>query len=479
MSQSVRTRFAPSPTGNLHIGNARTAIMNWIYARHCGGQFILRIEDTDEERSTKVSEEKILKDLKWLGLDWDEGPDKDGEFGPYRQSERKSIYDDSIQKLRNENKIYPCYCTPEELEERRKIALEKGESTIYDGRCRNLTAEQIKKYENEGRSSVLRFKVTGETLSYIDLVKGELTISLSEIGDFVLARPDGMPMYNFACVIDDGLMKISHVIRGDDHVINTYRQILLYQALGWTVPAFAHIPMILGPDRTRLSKRHGATSVAQYEEEGFLPETLINFLSLLAWSSESGEEILSLDQIVKEFNFKRVSKSAAVFDPQKLSWMNGIYIRNTTPEALVPIARRYLERANCPHIEDDTLLGIIRAVHDKFERFSEFPEKTAIFFHNSIQFENVEAKAMILNEESQKVFQSFLQFTENITDWGGSVFLSIMKQIQKETGVKGKMLWMPVRIALTGQEHGPEIPRIVEVFGLDKCRQRIGESIDN
>lgn len=478
MSQPIRTRFAPSPTGNLHIGNARTAIMNWIYTRHCGGQFILRIEDTDEERSTKESETKILNDLKWLGLDWDEGPDVGGETGPYRQSERKSIYDESIQKLRIENKIYPCYCTPDELEERRKEALEKGQSSIYDGRCRNLTAEQIQQYENEGRSSVLRFKVTGETLSYIDLVKGEMSINLSEIGDFVLVRPDGMPMYNFACVIDDGLMKISHVIRGDDHVINTYRQILLYQALGWEIPAFAHIPMILGPDRTRLSKRHGATSVAQYEEEGFLPEALINFLSLLAWSSESGEEILSLEQIVEEFDFKRVSKSAAVFDPQKLSWMNGIYIRNATPESLVPTAKKYLERAGYPQQNDEALLGIVKAVHDKFERFSELSEKAAIFFHETVQFETEEARTMIQTEESQKVFNAFLQLTEELKEWDGSVFMQTMKQIQKETGVKGKLLWMPVRIALTGQEHGPEIPRIIEVFGLEKCRQRIAEVLN-
>ncbi len=473
MSQTIRTRFAPSPTGNLHIGNARTAIMNWIYARHCGGQFILRIEDTDEERSTKESELKIVNDLKWLGLDWDEGPDIGGAFGPYRQSERKLIYQEYLQKLQDENKIYPCYCTPEELEERRQAALKKGEAATYDRRCRNLSPNQKAKYDQEGRTCVMRFDVSGETLSFTDLVKGHLSINLNEIGDFVLVRPDGMPMYNFACVIDDGLMKISHVIRGDDHVINTYRQSLIYQSLGWPVPVFAHIPMILGPDRSRLSKRHGATSVAQYQEEGYLPEALVNFLSLLAWSSESGEEILSVDQIIKEFNFKRVSRSAAVFDPQKLNWMNGIYIRNRTPEALVPVAKHYLEKADCPVSSDEEVLGIVRALHDKFERFSEMPEKAAVFFQEHVQFENDAAKEMIQSESAQKVFEKFLQLTDTLDHWDGTIFFNTMKQIQKETGVKGKALWMPVRIALTGQEHGPEIPRIVEVFGLDKCRRRM------
>ncbi len=473
MSQTVRTRFAPSPTGQLHIGNARTAIMNWIFARHHNGQFILRIEDTDQERSTKDSETAILKDIAWLGLGWDEGPDTGGDYGPYRQSERLQIYQQNIDRLLNENKAYPCYCTPEELDTRRKDSMEQGQAVHYDGKCRHLTDSQKSEFENEGRKPVIRFLVPEGNYSFQDLVKGEISVSSSELGDFVLMRAGGMPMYNFACAVDDHLMAISHVIRGDDHVINTFRQVLLFQALNWEVPQFAHTPMILGPDRTRLSKRHGATSVAQYQEGGYLPEAIVNFLSLLSWSSESGDEILSIDRLIEEFDFKRVSKSASVFDSQKLSWMNGMYIRNTDPEKLVPTAKTFLTAANYPNLSEDEVLNIVRALHDKFERFSEFVEKAAIFFNEEVVFENDDAKSVLQNEDVPKVMQAFLDVTQNLKEWNGQIFLQSMKEVQKQSGVKGKNLWMPVRVALTGQVHGPEMPRIVEIFGLEKCRKRI------
>ena len=285
MESKVRTRFAPSPTGNLHIGNARTAIMNWFFARHHHAVFVLRIEDTDRERSMEKYEKAILDDLKWLGIDWDEGPTVGGKFGPYRQSERLGLYQQYLHHLIEEGTVYPCYCTAEELEMRRKGMIARGESAHYDGRCRNLSAENKQQLEKSGRKPAYRFHVEGKNIDFDDLVKGPISFVGENIGDFILVRADGRPMYNFACVVDDHTMDISHIIRGDDHVSNTARQLLVYNAFNWTPPAFAHIPMILGRDRIRLSKRHGATSVSKYRELGYLPDALINFLSLLSLSN--------------------------------------------------------------------------------------------------------------------------------------------------------------------------------------------------
>jgi nondiscriminating glutamyl-tRNA synthetase len=475
----VRTRFAPSPTGLLHIGNARTAIMNWLFAKHNSGIFVLRIEDTDVERSTESSEKSILDDLEWLGLSWDEGPERKDAFGPYRQSERREFYRQVLQQLLNEGRVYPCYCTPEELEARKKEKLEKGESAVYDGHCFHLTKDQKQKFESEGRAPAFRFHVEEKEIRFADLVREEVVFQGEHIGDFIIVRPDGMPMYNFACVVDDHHMAISHVVRGDDHISNTPRQLFLYHALDWVPPCFAHIPMILGKDRTRLSKRHGATSVVQYREAGYLPEALVNYLSLLSWSSESGEEILSLERLVREFDFGRVSKSAAVFDTEKLDWMNGIYIRQAEAEKLSQMAFPYFRKAGFPVTSADEIVPVISALQDKVERINQFAENGRIFYQDKAVPENQEAREVLQNQETVRILTLFLEETDSLNDWNGELFLKVMKTIQASTGIKGKSLWMPIRVALTGQVHGPELPRIAGVFGLAKCRRFVRTVLEN
>ena len=476
MNSDIRTRFAPSPTGMLHIGNARTAIMNWIFARHHGGKFILRIEDTDQERSTQASEDAILKDISWLGLDWNEGPGREGDVGPYRQTERMEIYQSHLNQLIAEGKLYPCYCSAEELEARRQEMLAKGEQPHYDGRCRHLTDEQKKQYESEGRQPVYRLQVQHEAIDFDDLARGSIHFEGENLSDFVVARAGGMPMYNFACVVDDHLMKISHVIRGDDHVSNTPRQILIYRALGWETPQFAHIPMILGPDRSRLSKRHGATSVAQYRESGFLPEAPVNFLSLLSWSSASGEEILSTYQLIEEFDFDRVSKAASVFDVEKLRWMNGVYIRNLDVEPLAEALYPFMQ-GKCPVQSTKEVEPVAKLLHEHLETLDQVVEKSTILFQEQVDLSDPELKEVVESESSQQVYQKFLELVNSDEVLTGQIFGAAMKAIQKETGVKGKNLWMPMRVALTGQLHGPELFPIVEFLGMEKCRRFVKDAL--
>jgi len=465
----IRTRFAPSPTGHLHIGNARTALMNYIFARHYGGEFILRIEDTDIERSTGESEKEILKDLLWLGLDWDEGPEKGGSAGPYRQSERLDIYKNYADKLLESGDAYYCFCTGEELEARRRERIKKGEPAAYDGKCRNLTEGERKKLRAEGRIPVIRFRVDEDEVSFTDEVKGDITFPNNQVGDFVIMRANGMPMYNFSCAVDDHLMKITHVIRGDDHVSNTPRQVLVYNALGWEIPKFAHIPMILGSDGSRLSKRHGATSVAQYKEEGFLSEALVNFLSLLAWSPESGEEIFSIDDLIKNFDIKRVTHSAAVFNTEKLMWMNGVHIRNMPAERLAENAFPFFRNMGYPVKSAKEIEQVVISLQDKAETLKELAEKAEFFYQDEIVPVGQEEKDIIFSDTSFKVLKEFALQAGSLSEWNSQVFLDLMKKVSKSSGVKGKDLWMPIRVAFTGQSHGPELTRIVEVFGREKC----------
>ncbi len=465
----VRTRFAPSPTGHLHIGNARTAIMNWIFTKHSGGKFILRIEDTDVERSTQASEESIIEDLKWLGLDWDEGPVVKGDYGPYHQSKRLELYRKFAQELLDKAKAYECFCTAEELKTRREQRVKAGKSAVYDRRCRNLTPDQKEKLKNQGRKPSLRFYVDQDIIAFKDIIKGIIDFREEEFGDFILLRSDGMPMYNFSCVVDDHLMKITHIIRGDDHVSNTPRQILIYQALGWKPPEFAHIPMIMGKDRTRLSKRHGATSVSQFKEQGYVPESLINFLSRLSWSSESGDEILSKERLIKEFDFKRISQSPAVFDKEKLDWMNGVYIRKMSTDEFYQAVSPFFQKSEYADRSPEVLKRVASVLQEKVEKLSQVVEKAKIFFQNEIVPENEKTKKVLETTEAQKVISELLTGFQKTDHFNGQVFLELMKKVQKNTGVKGKDLWMPVRVALTGQLHGPNLTDVVEIMGIQKC----------
>lgn len=478
MTSSPRVRFAPSPTGHLHIGNARTAILNWLCAKHSGGTFILRVEDTDLERSTKISEASIFQDLRWLGLDWDEGPDVGGNFGPYRQSERLLLYHQHVERLIAKGHAYYCYCTPEELEARRDAAMKAGQQPGYDRRCKNLSAAERAAKAQAGLKPVVRFVMPERSLTFTDLAKGEITFPPDALGDFVILRSDGVPTYNYAAVVDDHLMQITHVIRGDDHVVNTPKQMVIYEAFGWPLPLFCHIPMILGPDRERLSKRHGATSVDDYSKKGYLAEALVNFLSLLSWSSESGEEILSRERLIKEFSFNRLSPSAAVFDVVKLNWMNGIYIRNLSPEELMQACLPYLQQAGYPLPDEATLQKMVRLIRDNLEYLSQIVEKLEFFFVDEIRITDGPAIGMSQTEAAEKVYWSFLRQLDKYDVLTAEVFRKLMKTVNEETGVMGRDLWMPIRIALTGYTHGPDLATIVEIFGKEKCRKFVQKLVE-
>jgi len=465
----TRVRFAPSPTGFLHVGNARTAILNWLFAQHTSGKFILRIEDTDFERSTREFEQGIYEDLHWLGLSWDEGPDVGGDLGPYRQSERLDLYRKFAHQLLDEGKAFHCYCTPEEIEARNQAALARGEQLKYDGHCLHLTEEQKRAYEAEGRKPVIRFHVPQETINFHDLLKGDISFEGENISDFVILRSDGVATYNFAVVIDDALMKISHIIRGDDHLSNTPKQVLLFQALGFDVPLFVHIPMILGSDRSKLSKRHGITSVRMYKEKGYLPEALVNYLSLLSWSSKSGDEILPLSRLIQEFDFSRMSKSAAIFDIEKLNWMNGWYIRNADLDRIVELSVPYLKKAGFPVSDREYIRRVVEIARGYVDYLEQIPEQAKIFFQEEVPIDSDEAREMMRLESSRTVLRAFSDELSQVEELSAETFKQIMKTIQKKTGIKGKFLWMPVRIALTGQMHGAELAKVVEILGKEKC----------
>ncbi len=469
MDKKVRVRFAPSPTGNIHIGNVRTAVLNWLCARHFGGDFILRIEDTDAERSTADSEQGILDQLTWLGLDWDEGPLKGGKYGPYRQSERTQTYSEHVDKLIAEGKAYRCFCSVEEIESEKSAALDNKENWKYSRKCMTLSDDEKDKFRSDGRGAVVRFKVPEETILLKDLVQGNITFEASTFSDFIIQREDGTSPYNFACVLDDALMCISHVIRGNDHVSNTPKQIMIYRALGYNVPEFAHIPMITGQDGVRLSKRHGHSSVSEFRSEGYLPQALINYLSLLSWSSKTGDEVLTKDRLIGEFDLSRVNKSPAAFDIVKLGWLNGVHYREMDLAEREKISKPYLENAGYDISDENRFSKIIEAAKNNVEKLTDLSEHAAIFFKDELLIEGKEEKELLGRETSQKVFNVVAEKLENIDELTVNVFQSVMKEVQKETGVKGKDLWMPVRVALTGQMHGPELPVVLEIFGKEKC----------
>ncbi|MDZ7265814.1 MAG: glutamate--tRNA ligase [candidate division KSB1 bacterium] len=478
MKASVRVRFAPSPTGHLHIGNARTAILNWLYARHSGGSFILRIEDTDAERSTRESENSIYEDLRWLGLDWDEGPETGGAFGPYRQSERLALYQEYAGQLLAAQKAYYCFCREEELEAEREAIKSEGGQYRYSGKCRLLTPAQQQALRERGMVPAIRFHVPARAFSFVDLARGELHFPANAFGDFVIVRSGGLPTYNFACVVDDHLMQISHVIRGDDHVINTPKQMALYEAFGWSAPQFCHIPMILGEDRSRLSKRHGATSLDQFAAKGYLPQALINFLSLLSWSSPSGEEILSIEQLVREFDFSRLNKSPAVFDTVKLNWMNGVYLRRLTPEQLLQASIPFLQKAGFKLPASEVLQRMLALIQESLEYLAQVVEKLEFFFVERVRITEGQAIALTQTEASEKVYWSFLRQLELQETLTAEAFRKMMKVVNKETGVMGKDLWMPIRVALTGNLHGPDLATIVEILGKQEVRRRILQLVE-
>jgi nondiscriminating glutamyl-tRNA synthetase len=483
MDHQVRVRFAPSPTGPLHIGGARSALFNWLLARKFSGTMMVRIEDTDLERSSRESENNILGALTWLGMDWDEGINKGGEYGSYRQTERLNTYTEAAQKLINQGNAYYCYCTEEELEEERQDCMAKGELPRYLGKCRNLSDTDRLRLEAEGRKKVVRFRVPDdENIVVEDLVRGNVVFESNGIGDYVIVKSDGIPTYNFAVVIDDALMKITHVIRGEEHLSNTPRQLLLYQALGITPPIFAHVSLILGKDRSKMSKRHGSTSLEAYRQQGYLPEALVNFLVLLGWSPAGEEEIFSLAELIQQFSLDRVAKNPAVFDVDKLNWINGHYIRKTPVERLTDIAMPFMREAGyiSGKITPETyeqLKMIVLSLQEKLSYMAQIKEMAAIYFDDNIKMENEEAEAVLKDENIPRVMSAFRQKIDEAEELTPDNIKAMLKALTKELKLGGKLVYMPVRVALTGQMHGPELFYIIPILGKQKILRRMAQTV--
>ena len=483
MCDEVRVRFAPSPTGPFHIGGARSALFNWLFARKMGGKLILRIEDTDLERSSRESEENIKAALKWLGMDWDEGIDVGGENGPYRQTERLAIYKKYTEKLLAEGKAYYCYCTDEELEEERQALIKEGKMPRYMGKCRNLTPEQIAAYEAEGRKPTVRFRVPADQQILVrDMVRGDVVFDSNNIGDFVIVKSDGIPTYNYAVVIDDALMHITHVIRAEEHLSNTPRQCLIYDALGFKKPIFGHISLILGKDHTKMSKRHGATSVDQYRQLGYLPAGIVNFLALLGWAPNSEQEIFSIDELIKEFSMDRVAKNPAVFDIDKLNWINQHYMRQLDDEAFFEAAKPHMIAAGYM-TGDETgdkltwLKKVVATAKDHVSFAAQIPASVEMYFNDEFNFENDEAADVLKAETVPAVIGMLLEELPKLEVLDGANVKALFKTIQKTTKLKGKDVFMPIRVALTGNQHGPELAEMVPLLGIERTEKRIRASL--
>ncbi|MEJ2719724.1 MAG: glutamate--tRNA ligase [bacterium] len=464
--EKVKVRFAPSPTGYLHVGGARTAIFNWLFARHHGGSFLLRIEDTDVERSTRESEASLISDLRWLGLDWDEGPGANGTAGPYRQSERLDIYRRYSDVLLDAGAAYPCFCSDEALEGKRQAALAAGRPPHYDGTCRSLSISDVESKRAAGLPEVVRFNVPADGVRFDDLIRGGVELAADMVGDFVLLRSNGLPTYNFAAAVDDHLMGITHVLRGEEHLPNTLRQILIYRALDMTVPSFGNLPLILAEDKSKLSKRHGASSIGELRDTGYLPGAVLNYLVLLGWSHPEEKEVLSVDELIASFSLDRVSKSPSVYDREKLRWMNGQYIRATAVDALFERADGFFPEFIRSNYDAAGRRKILELLHEKMDVLSELQEKSEPFRTPPV-FDD-EAVAVLGSPDAAAVLRSLRTAVESFRgELSAEQFKSMIKQAGKETGLKGKALFFPVRAALTGAVHGPDLAGIAELKGRD------------
>jgi nondiscriminating glutamyl-tRNA synthetase len=476
MKEGVRVRFAPSPTGLLHVGNARTALYNKLFALQHDGAFILRIEDTDVERHDPAAEAAIKEDLRWLGLAWDEGPGAEGKHGPYRQSERKEIYHKYAQQLLQAEQAYPCYCTPEELAQMREQLLAKGERPRYLGQCRGLSSQQVKEFESEGRKPSLRFMIPeGGTIVH-DIIHGKKVFENGLLEDFVIMRSDGRPAYNFAAVVDDALMEITHVIRGEDHLPNTPRQILLYEALGFTLPRFAHHPLLVAPEGERLSKRYGATSVRAYRAEGFLPQAVANYLGLLGGGISGGEEIIAWEQMVRQFSLEGMARSPATFDVGKLRWLNRSHLRAMRGEEIVPLVRPFLQDLPLEKVDDRWLTHVLDAVKENAETLAEFRDYVSIFLPGEFSLGD-EARSVLAEDGSLTVVKAMEEVVKALDEVGEDDFPQIVAELKKRTEFKGKSLFAPIRAALTGRAEGPELKKLIPLLGKRMILERLTQAL--
>ena len=471
----VRVRFAPSPTGNLHVGGARTALFNWLYAKNRGGKMVLRVEDTDAARSTRESEEAVLADLKWLGLTWDEGPDIGGPHGPYRQSERKDLYRSYVDRLVEDGVAYPCFCTDEELEAMKKDAEEKKLPPIYRGKWATASAEEVAAEMAKGTPYCYRFRVPkGDTITINDVVRGEVSWSTDTLGDFVLLRSNGLPVYNFCVAVDDALMRITHVLRAEEHLPNTLRQVLIYRALNFPTPTFGHMSLILAPDKSKLSKRHGATSVGEFKNEGYLAAAMVNFLSLLGWNDGTEQEIFSIPELQERFSLDRITKSGAVFDKTKLGWMNGQHLRALPEDEIKAmlgatlVEAGLLSQASSPFVD-----AAVAVVQNSLELVADAEGEIRALLSYPLE--------ETLSSEAAKAFvdDGFAEFSGAIVAAydsgelsaavgdGHDGFKKWLNGLGKAQGRKGKRLFMPARIALTGRMQGPDVGEVLRMLALE------------
>lgn len=474
----IKVRFAPSPTGPLHIGGARSALFNYLLAEHEKGELVLRIEDTDLERSRRKYEDEIIESLKWLGIKWSEGIGAGGDNGPYRQTERLEIYKKYIDILLQKGLAYYCFCSEEDLEAERQALLAKGGMPKYSGKCRNLTDKEVQERLADGQKASIRFKVpSGRAYIVDDLVRGKVSFESDNEGDFIIVKSDGIPTYNFAVVIDDMLMGITHVVRAEEHLSNTPRQLMVYEALGVEYPKFAHISLILGSDHQKMSKRHGATSLIQYREKGYLPEAMFNFLALLGWSQEGEKEILSAEEIISQYTLEHVAKSPAVFDLDKLNWINQQHLKEKSLEELKDMLRPYLENSefaeDVKKLDESKYEILVEALRDRLVCLEDISKHVGVFL-TEVEFEE-EAMEVLKGEDVLTVLE---MFRDGIPDFKHpDEIKQFIKSIVKQSKLKAKNVFMPLRSALSGQVHGPDLPYLIFVWGKEETLRRINNTI--
>jgi glutamyl-tRNA synthetase len=488
LPDKIRTRFAPSPTGPLHVGGSRTALFNYLFAKKNKGKFILRIEDTDLQRSEQKWTDEIISQLSWLGIEWNEGPDIGGEFGPYKQSQRLDIYEKYLKKLLEEKKAYYCFCTQEELEGRRQEQMSRGLAPKYDGRCSMLHEDVVQKNLAEKKSSVIRFKIPSKKIKFNDLIRGKIEVDMGLLGDVVIAKNLGTPLYHFAVVVDDFLMQISHVIRGEEHLPNTPRQILLQEALGFYQPIYAHLPLMLNTDRSKLSKRQGDVALADYHNQGYLPEALINFMVLLGWNPGTEKEVFSLQHLVKEFSIEKVQKAGAVFNIKRLDFLNGLYIREKHIEKLTDLCLPYLKEAGLlvqGQFSRSKLEEIVEVSHTRMKKISDIVAMSDFFFTNKLIYSKDMLKWQKMTEQDVK---DSLVLSKNILSenkkWNlkylEEELIKASEKFNAEKGYpvenKGFLLW-PLRVALSGKQSSPSPFEIADILGKEKTIRRIEDAI--
>jgi nondiscriminating glutamyl-tRNA synthetase len=484
--KEVRLRFAPSPTGYLHIGGLRTALYNYLFAKRHGGKFLLRIEDTDRTRYVEGAIENLINSLHWAGIEYDEGVFiedgkivQKGDCGPYIQSERLDIYKKYVDQLIENGHAYYCFCSKERLDKVREEQKIKGQIPRYDGLCRSLSLEEARERIAKGEEYVVRLKLPpNRDIKFKDIIRGDITINTNDLDDQVLLKSDGFPTYHLAVVIDDHLMGITHIVRGEEWLPSTPKHVYLYEAFGWEKPTYVHLPTVLNKDRKKLSKRHGDVSVEDFRKKGYLPEALVNYLALVGWTPEDNREILSMEELIKEFTFERVSNAGGIFDNDKLDWVNGHYIRNYDLDKLTRLAIPYLKDAG--FIDDDFadkrfdwLKTLVETVREGLSKLSEIVEKVDIFFADTVIPRDDKALEILQWEETPTVLKAFKEALEGVEEVDMEFAKSVMKGIQKSTGVKGKKLFMPVRVALTGADHGPELVNIIYLLGKQNILKRI------